>query len=366
MVWKSITPLSFSVLPSRFHRRDAPHGFSDWDEKTRELVDDNTLFYDVFRTSEPGRVIAVGPPLKGTLRRFIKDSILSINGVPASVLEISQSRRASILELKAEVQEAVVVTISHPQVSFNIAVNSSMLSKYAGRKSMFTLSRNNDLKWIKDWARFHVETQGVDAIVLFDNASDQYGSADLSEVLDGVQGLKVFDVVSAPFQYGPPGDDRARINARYLQFGLFEITRLRFMAHSEGVINMDIDELAYTPEGTNVFEIMKNSDLGFLTLPGSWRYPSDGTPVCHASHNMHSSVEGLQMQPKWCINPSGQLAGKSWRTHGIQGLSHQNQDGCGFFHCRMISENWHYNRSEYSKLTLEKDPFAQHLFDSVF
>ena len=356
-----ITPLSFCVMPSRFVRRDEPHGFSEWDDTARSAFDDDTLFYDVFQSGAPGRIYAVGPPLKRAFRTFLKQSQFSLNGVPATYREISQSRRACMLEITADVADPAILSIINPHLSLNIAIGSSHLDRYFGRRTMFTLSRNNDLKWVRDWAQFHIETQGVDAILLFDNASDHYGADALLEVLAGVRGLVTYDVVPAPFQYGPVGNGRDRTNARFLQFGVFEITRLRFLQHATGALNLDIDEMAHTPKGTNVFDAAIESDSGFLTLPGSWRYPEKGAPLCHSSHVLRATQDDAPMYPKWCIDPSGSQLGKSWRTHGIKGLPDQVQDDCGFFHCRMISESWHYDRSEYSALSLEADPVAERL-----
>ncbi|MCQ0090958.1 hypothetical protein [Roseovarius sp. M141] len=353
-----ITPLSFCVMPSRFAVRDAPFGIEGWDAAAKNAFDDNTLFHDVFQSADPGVVYAVGPPLKRTLRTFIKNAQLQIDGMPATMREISQSKRACLIEISADTPHAHTLTIRHPQLSVNIAISPSALPRYAGLNTMFTLSRNNTLDWVRDWARYHVDTQGVEGIVLYDNASDHYGADALCDVLSGIGGLKTFDVVPAPFQYGPAGMSRELTSARYLQFALLEITRLRFLQQAAGVLNMDIDEMAHGPAGQTVFEAAQNSDAGFLTLPGSWRYPQPGAPLLHESHILRRADMEEPMYPKWCLVPDGPHCGKSWRTHGIKGLPDQPQEGFGFFHCRMVSESWHYDRSEYTDLALEPDPLA--------
>ncbi len=313
----------------------------------------------------PGTIYAVGPPLKRIFRRFLNRAQLTLDGVPATMREISQSRRASMIEISAPVNNPRALGIAHPHLSFNISISSSQLHRYAGTRSMFTLTRNNTLDWVRDWARFHVETQGVDSIILFDNASDIYNADALAEVLDNINGLRAFDVVSAPFQYGPVGLGRELTSARYLQFGVFEIARLRFLQDAAGVLNMDIDEMTHSPDSTTVFEAAADNDAGFLTLPGRWRYPEPGAPMLHGTHTLRQSGEEESMYPKWCLIPKGPQLGKSWRTHGIKGLPDQTQDGFGFFHCRMISENWHYDRSEYTEMALEPDPLAQAVMAST-
>ena len=71
------------------------------------------------------------------------------------------------------------------------------------------------------------------------------------------------------------------------------------------------------------------------------------------------------MYPKWCLAPGSVGSDKSWRTHGLKGLPDQLQDGFGFLHCRMISESWHYDRSEYTDLTLEPDPLASDILGTA-
>ncbi|WP_113912104.1 hypothetical protein [Roseovarius dicentrarchi] len=358
MAPRQLTPLSPCVLPSRFASRDAPAGLAGWDAPAQTAFDANTLFYDVFQTAAPGMIHAVGPPLKKTLRTFIKQADLRINGAEATLRETSQTKRACSLEISADVHDAHTLTILHPKLSVNISISPSALPRYAGLDTMFTLSRNNTLDWVRDWARYHVDTHGVEGILLYDNASDLYGADALSDVLAGIGGLKAFDVVPAPFQYGPAGLSREVTSTRYLQFALFEVTRLRFLQQAAGALNMDIDEMAYAPAGRTVFDAARDSDQGFLTLPGSWRYPQPGAPLLHGSHILRAAGPEEPMYPKWCLVPGGPLRGKSWRTHGIKGLPDQVQDGHGFLHCRMISESWHYDRSEYTGLALEPDPLA--------
>ncbi|SEK80618.1 hypothetical protein SAMN05421666_0003 [Roseovarius nanhaiticus] len=356
-----MTPLSFCVMPSRVLRRDVPGGFRDWSAEAQAAFDSETLFYDAFEGAEPGTVYAVGPPLKRRFRIFVKQAEFLVDGQPAQMREISQSQRASILEITSNVAAPTQLSIRHPDLSLDMAVSPSQIGRYQGLKTLFTLSRNNDLAWVRDWARHHVETQGVEAIILFDNASDRYGTDALEQVLSNVPGLTTFDVVPAPFRYGPAGDGRELTSARFLQFGLFEIARLRFLAQAAGVLNMDIDEMAYGPAGETVFQAAADSEAGFLTLPGTWRYPQPGAPLTHAAHLLRSAEEDAPMYPKWCLIPNGPQLGKSWRTHGIKGLPDQLQQDFGFFHCRMISQSWHYDRSEYQDLTLEPDPLARRI-----
>ena len=135
--------------------------------------------------------------------------------------------------------------------------------------------------------------------------------------------------------------------------------RRRFLGRAAGVLNLDIDELAFTPPGVTVFDQLSAQESGFLTLPGEWRYPERGAPLRHASHVMRADPETDAMYPKWCLAPQGPQKDKIWRTHGLKGLADQTNDGFGFFHCRMISNHWHYDRAEFAARDLVSDPLAQ-------
>lgn len=356
-------PVSYCILPSHLKGRDIP-AWAMEDADLRQRIDTHTLFYDVFVGEQPDTVVAVGPPLKQAMRRFLKQSEITLDGAPVTMTEVSQTRRSSTVELKSKVPTPRQLVIDHPTLSFRQAVGPSLLDDYAGKQTLFTLSQNNDLNWIRDWARFHVETQGVNGIVFFDNASSDYGTVEILDVLSGIKGLEVFDVVSMPFQYGASGNSRERLRHRFLQFGVFEIARRRFLGSAKAVLNMDIDELAYCPEGQTVFEQLVQQELGFLTLEGGWRYPAPDAPVCHASHILRPAADDQIMYPKWCLDPQGSMKGKTWRTHGIKGLPNQLAEGFGFLHCRLISNHWSYDRSEFPTEALVLDPLAQRVLNN--
>ncbi len=363
LLHKAPQPVSYCILPSHFKGRDVP----DWamgDPDLRQTIDTHTLFYDLFAGEDPTKVVAVGPPLRQTMRRFIKDAIITLDGSAVTVTEVSQTKRSCTLEFVSEVPHPTELIITHPQMSFRQTVGPSQLKDYSGKRALFTLSRDNDLAWIRDWAQFHVETQGVNAIILFDNASTKYGTSEILETLDGIAGLDVFDVVSMPFAFGPPGASREHHRHRYLQFAVLEIARRRFLRQASGVLNMDIDELAYGPTGRTVFDQLAAQKKGFLTLNGVWRYAMTDTQICHASHVLRKAEKEQPMYPKWCLDPQGPVKDLAWRIHGLKGLADHECAGLGFLHCRSISNNWSYDRTHNSSESLVPDPLAQSVFAS--
>jgi len=350
--------VSYCILPSHLHGRDIP-AWAMEDADVEAQIDTHTLFYDVFAGENANTVVAVGPPLKRPMRRFIKQAEIALDGVPAIVTEVSQTRRSCTLEITSAVENPTQLVINHPTLSFRQCVGPSLRNDYAGKQTLFTLSQDNDLQWIHDWARFHVEVHCVNGLVFFDNASKSYGTDQIMDVLSDIAGLDVFDVVAMPFQYGPSGSSREHLRHRFLQFGVFEIARRRFLGNAAAVLNMDVDELAYAPEGQTVFDQLTRQEQGFLTLEGEWRYPIPDAPVCHATHVLHAETSDDIIYPKWCLDPQANVKGKSWRTHGIKGLPNQQVDGFGFLHCRMISNNWSYDRSGFSADALRSDTLAE-------
>ncbi|NDW60189.1 hypothetical protein G0P98_27455, partial [Yangia sp. PrR004] len=46
------------------------------------------------------------------------------------------------------------------------------------------MSKDNDLRWIEDFARFHARTQGAESILFIDNGSTTYAMSEIQGVLE--------------------------------------------------------------------------------------------------------------------------------------------------------------------------------------
>lgn len=84
-----------------------------------------------------------------------------------------------------------------------VAVRPDISAAFAGRNVLMCINKDNDLAWITDWARFHARAHGVNAVVIFDNASTCYAPQSLAARLDGLEGIDQVAVLSARYPYGP-------------------------------------------------------------------------------------------------------------------------------------------------------------------
>jgi hypothetical protein len=247
-----------------------------------------------------------------------------------------------------------------------IAVAHDETAAFLGLNCAVTLSKNNDLSWITDWAEYHVQVHGLEGILFFDNNSDKYAAEDIDAALRRVDGLKAIRVVPAPSLYGPSN----YTEGRFLQVSLLNIARYRFLSSAAALLHADIDELVGpTPEGS-VFTSTKRSLLGYLMFRGRWRYarPAAGRHVRHADC-IYGSENDFYPATKYCICPTGPCGFSHWDVHGaVRGFlkNYMVTDRFEYWHCRQISTNWKDARSTELPARLTLAPETARVLDAVY
>ncbi|GLK68092.1 hypothetical protein [Hansschlegelia plantiphila] len=314
------------------------------------------IFYDVFNFKD--KIILAGPPLYN-LAKELRSAEFLIDGVPAlqePVLEdirrtqrshLWTQRPAKILELHSDIVRSAV------------RVNGADTDTFKGRRVLMTLSKNNDLHWISDWARYYVKEHEVDAVLIYDNASDRYRLRDILAELRQVDGLAAAVVVHWPYFYGPQTRGIGPFG-NFCQATMLEHARRRFLSEAAGVINADIDELAVTQDGRSVFEHVGDSALGGILFAGRWieatELPADRTPR-HSDYDLFNPDTDA-CATKWALIPSRIEEKCAWRTHWIQDLQLPTSPAVQFRHLKGINTNWQFDRSRVVKY----DP-ARHVRD---
>jgi hypothetical protein len=221
--------------------------------------DDRTVICDVFRSCDKRAVVLLGPT-PNNVEPWLKDVIREAfpgRAAPAWFVNDrhfkSETRsRANAIDFPAWVA---------PQ---RLEVQPNFCELFAGRRAIFTQSKDNPLEWIADWATFHAAAHGCDAVLLYDNASTAYDLDALEAVLLRVPGIAVVAVVSWPFHSGTPGV------TTFSQRVMFEHAHRRFLMRARSVLNTDIGELAVTGSGRSVFEVVEQSTTGYIL--GKGRY----------------------------------------------------------------------------------------------
>jgi hypothetical protein len=296
--------------------------------------DFRTFVYDA--VAMPGAVWLFCPKL-ANFRSLLGG--LAIDGRPARVGRVRRFERYDIVELPWDGTPAVLsLTVGGWRAE--VAVSAVDRATFAGRNVLMTLSKNNELGWIRDWVLFHVREHGADAVLFFDNGSAGYGTAEIEAALD--LGLPV-RALSAVFPYGPQGARRMRSRANFLQAALLNLARFRFLGPARAVLQCDVDELVVRRGDAGIYDATVASRAGFLRFAGEWRFPAPtGAMPLHRDHYMRGA-EVRTCPPKYCIVPEGPMRRKSWSTHGLHGVLFGGRfvdPRFGFLHCYGISDFW--------------------------
>lgn len=302
-----------------------------------ERFDAETLWLDAIWRD--GRVTLIAPRLNN-LQRTVARADFRLDGAPARP-RFRRFYRHTLIEFKApEPPARVSVKIGNWQGES--VVHPADPAPFAGRNTLLTLSRNNDLAWIADWARYHVHHQGAEAALFLDNGSDGYGPQEITAALrEG--GLERAMVMRTPLPFGPRGV-KPYVNAElFLQTGVMNAARLRFLGKARAVLNCDVDELVTSP-GTSVFDMARRRAVGLVRFPGTWRYVPSGQErrPRHGDH-LHARAAKAPCAPDWCIVPTGPFGGLQWRPHAPERLPLPRlfvTRKAWFYHCFAITDGW--------------------------
>ncbi|HEV7277738.1 MAG TPA: hypothetical protein VGN80_15765 [Devosiaceae bacterium] len=339
--------------------------------------EDRALWYDCFWDHDGTRILLCGPPpmnlapllrraqylalpsrtpLRPAFHRSLSTMITALDGAPAGTT-------------------AVAVTLEGQQ--FELPVQPSHAAELAGRRVLFTMSRDNDLAWIAEWARWHAALHGTDAVVLFDNGSTRYAVGEIEETLLGVPGIARVAVPSWPHGFGPidPAVKKDPYWSRFLQIASMSVTLRRFGALAHGLLNSDIDELSATRSGRSLYDLARESRGGLVVYRGTWiepvaATPAAGQPLAHRQFGNRAldPKRAASRQRKWTLDPSRpwvQRLSVHPYWHWIEGRSlfaKSMPDDAHYWHFRGINTNWKEQRTATADTALEPDPQLRQAF----
>lgn len=361
----SIVSLSdFSPL-QREPQRPVEFRTDDFDRK----FDSDVLIYDAFRRRD-GKVVLLGPPLFNLEPLLRPDSIRALpgNGVCAFRYRKLDRHMQIIVEAPADCAALSLDLGGHRT---EVVVGSNLSERFAGRRVLFTLSKNNDPVWIRDWVRFAQRFHGADAVLLYDNLSDRYGLETVREALSGVAGIESVEVLSWPFKYGPQGLDAWRFwDSDFCQLGAWEQARWRFLAMARSVQVGDIDELVLSKTGKSVFAAAEDDLFGTVRYRGRWVIGTDRMPPLDTARlRRHADYDTILQRrerrrfgflpqdanacpPKWTVVPRRCPEAAQWGVHRIANWlpAARVSSAFSYRHFREINSNWKYDR-------LDRDAF---------
>lgn len=229
-------------------RREPPRPPSARQPFYDERFDSLTLFYDVFRDGEDVEIL--GPPLLN-LEAGLRPLSLRAAGRRYARSFTSQARnrlhRHRVLGVPAEVR---TLRFHSPLGRFALTIGEDLSGSFRGRRVLVTQSRDNPLPWIARWVDHHVATQGIDAVLFYDNGSSDYSQDDLRALLRDRPGLRSFAVVDWRYPWGPTGGPESIWDSDFGQHGSWEHAWRRMCRNAATLTFGDIDELIVGPPPT--------------------------------------------------------------------------------------------------------------------
>lgn len=357
----------------RLPRRPRRRRLAEFDQSFEGLA----LVYDCFWHADGGRILLVGPPpmnLKNAVAFYAEPSGEKLRA------RIYASVSVAITELRNVPEGTKSVRLTCADHEFLLPVRENLSPRLAGRNLVFTMSRDNDLAWIKEWANYHARVQGADSVVLFDNGSIRYAPAEIEATLLAVPGLAYVAVQSWPYLYGKP--DPAILNnpfyTLFLQIASMSVVLRRYGARAQGILNCDIDELVATPPGTNIFALAAASPRGLVVMRGRYiepvplpAAPPGGRTHRHYGYCHPDPKKSSSPQRKWAIDPSRPWFGKLKvhpYMHWIEGrplLAKSQPKDVFYRHFRAIHNGWKDSRADAGSLSGEQLILDQDFLDLV-
>ena len=318
-----------------------------------EAFDASTLFYDLIlsRNTHGNNLIFIGPPFLNLFPSFYGGRI---GGKPlASTISNYYLREASS-DVWIPNWDGDAVDLELDFGSYRLTPQSAATHLYRGRRVLYTLSRDNEVRWIVDWVQFHARNHGANAVLIYDNASTKYAGEDLERSLkEALPGFEI-NVVHWPYKYGPQGFKGRWWDSTFCQAGAFQDARFRFLDSASSVLNCDIDELVVSEKGESIFDITEKSRNGCTMFNGRW--------ISNAIAGTHRDLNSLsdfrhgyfrylaRTEPacpkKWCVLPRRCQLEEYWGAHTVSGrdLASSYSDSFSYRHFQSISTNWKYQR----------------------
>jgi hypothetical protein len=330
-----VRPSAVVLGPDEPHR-SPPRPVELRDPDYAERYDATTLFFDVF-TAE-GRTVAVGPPLLD-LAAPLRSARVTVDGRPATVRATALDRvhRSTFGRGTGSTLELTLGGRRH-----TVPVGGDLAGLFAGRRALMTLSLDNQLPWVRDWARYHASAHGTDAVVVYDNGSRAYGPEELLDTLASVPGIDVAVVVDWPFPYGPQGGDGRPWDSDYAQYGALEHARRRLLRRAAGFLNADVDELVLSVDGSSVYEHAERSPHGVVSYHGRWVHAGpqrDGRPPRHVDSAWVDAAEP-PCSTKWCAVPRRLPERAQLQVHDVRGVKVATPPVLGYRHFWDVTTHW--------------------------
>lgn len=359
MAQVEIVHLSSLILPEESRLlRDHTKPEGERSEAYLQAFDRRTLVYDCVWTPDGNGRILTAPPFLNLWKPF-RDG-LRLDGRPLPGIRRRQLSRTDQVWLPGGKGE---LSVQIDGQRHEIGTRETLAASFAGSNSLMTVSKDNHPRWVRDWARFHSNLHGADAVALFDNGSTAFSLEDYAEALGNVPGLNKAVVFKAPFPFGV-NLKRKRFRERgafFFQTSMMNVARQDAFAAARAVLNVDIDELIAGPDGASIFDAAVAHPLGLVTPLGRYVYPvrPADMPCSHSAHRFVADPP-RKAHRKWCVAMNS-LAGRmfEWNVHQVGGLLQNwftENNEFKLVHCWGCSTGWKEARVRSFPESIVPDP----------
>lgn len=318
-----------------------------------ETYDFHTIAYDVIWIESKKSLLFICPKLLN-LERLFKQANITASGNKLSNSRIKRYRRHDEVWMACDQRpNSVEIVFDDFTLSTKISVQEHA---FDGKNVLMTKSKDNELVWISDWIRHHVQNQSANSVLIFDNGSETYPLSDLQQTTQSVDGIDVAAAVASDFPFGSWKATKLLHRSMFFQAGMLSIARHRFLHCANAVLPIDIDELVC---GDNVFEAARKSRFGYVTIPSAWRYSKlapDQMPR-HADHVWRRDPDAT-CKEKYCLAPERWFTDTVWDIHGLHryvfnGLAKLKT--AQILHCEHVSNGWKRKRDAAQNEPLVRD-----------
>ncbi|WP_424983927.1 hypothetical protein [Maritalea sp. S77] len=229
--------------------------------------DQRGIFYSVFRDISGKRVWFLGPELMNLKAEVLPIWVEGNRSGRRKKLRFIKNNHAIVgyANLPETDDEAKVEIAGH---TLNVGIGENFSEANSGSRIVYCISKDNDLKWIADWAHFYVKEHAADTFVIFDNNSTAYTTQDIESALNEVPGVKRAIAINWPFKFGvldPVAQSQhQRCQILFAQRVAHMELFLRYGMFANSILNVDIDELVVSTERNSIFEVVERRFFGCL------------------------------------------------------------------------------------------------------
>jgi len=249
-------------------KRDTPRKKEEQEKEYLSRFDFTCLFYDVFYGNSLSEIFFIGPPMYNFEKIFFWDDLRSSKGLkPIKINEFHRGKTFYVQVIFEHDVEELNIKIEDFELLVKPSTNHSNIFK--SKNAIVTKQQNNELIWIKDWARYYILEHGIDSFLIYDNASTKYHIKDIYNALESA-GASECVVLDWDFKFGPINREMGIFDSNFLEFNLLTHARLRFLRDSDSVLHCDIDELIQPLKGITLPEAVQKSKNGYIEITGEW------------------------------------------------------------------------------------------------